>query len=290
MKFRTIFLTSLMLMVIFSCNLQKRISHDLRITTTELNEKEQRQLDSILQRGLDHEALYTIIGKIKPMSSVASFSFPIANADSLKRTKGDVLDLNTKQKYLDKIAQVQTQINTLSYPDLKFVLVPYKNANKEKRILQLSAVRVSLLDSLLRKEASFFGQFGLVPGADPATVVSVIEGCDKYERWRAYGYLFGYPEYAIDFFVHSFVMKEQTKKNLERNFFQIPSYSKAKGAFVYAYPKNHTPDKVDSTLYFRAREVLDQYKELRGNYLKPDSTLQTTKLLNDFFRIRKQTK
>ena len=155
---------------------------------------------------------------------------------------------------------------------------------KGRRTLQISVVRVSLLDSLLQKEASFFGQFGLVPGADPSVVVSTIEGCDQYERLRAYGYLFGYPEYAIDFFVDAFTVNEQTDKFVERNFFQIPAYSRDKGAFVYAYPKDHTPDKTDSTLYFRAQAVLNQYKKLRGNYLNQDSTLQSGKLLNEFFQ------
>ncbi len=289
MKIKTIFLASLVLMMIFSCSIQSRLSYNSN-TTVELSGEHQRQLDSVLQRGLDYEALYTIIGKIKPMSSVAMFSFPIANDDSLKKTKGDVLDLTTKQKYLEKIERIQSQINTLKYPDLKFVFVPYKKARKEKRLLQLSVVRLSLLDSLLHKKASFFGQFGLVPGADPAVVVSVIEGSGRYERLRAYGYLFGYPEYAVDFFVDAAVVNDQTKEFVERNFFQIPAYSRPMGAFVYAYPKEHTPDKTDSTLYFRANDVLEQYKGIRGNYLNQDSTLQAGKLLNDYFSQEEQTK
>ena len=269
-------------MVTFFCSAQVKIAHNSR-TDVVLSERQQHQLDSILQCALDFEALYTIIGDIKPMSSVASFSFPIANTDKFKRTKGDVLDLTHKQSDLDKIAEIQTLLNTLSYPDLKFILVPVRNAYKGKRVLNLSVVKVSLLDSILRDEASFFGQYGLVPGSDPAVVLTLVEGFDRYERYRAYGYLFGYPEYAIDFFVDAFVLKDSTNELIGRNFFQIPTYSKNKGAFTYAYPKDHTPDAIDSTLYFRAQTVLYHYKEQRKNYLNLDGILQSQKLLNAFF-------
>lgn len=279
---KAIFTALFVLMVTFGSCIHRPISQKTN-SDIPLSEPQQHQLDSILQCALDFEALYTIIGKIKPMSSVASFSFPIANTDSLKQTKGDVLDLTNKQRYLDKIAEIQTLLNTLNYPDLKFVLLPYRKAYNGKRTLQLSVVRVSLLDSLLRDEASFFGQYGLVPGSDPAVVLTLVERCDRYERFRAYGYLFGYPEYAIDFFVDAFAEQDRTNELLERNFFRIPTYSREKGNFVYAYPKDHTPDKIDSTLYFRAQTVLYHYKEQRGNYLNLDSTLQSRKLLNDFF-------
>ncbi len=284
MKIKKLILLSLATTIIFSCSTSSKFPRQQN-TATVFNAEQQHLLDSILERGLDYEALYTIVGEIKPMSSVASFSFPIANTDSLKKTEGDVLDLRENQKYLDKIEQLQSLVSTLDYPDLKFVLIPYKWDYKGQRTIQLSVVRVSLLNSLLEKEASFFGQFGLVPGTDPAVVVTTIEGCDNYERLRGYGYMFGYPEYAVDFFVDATVIKEQTNKFVERNFFQIPSFTRNDGTFVYAYPKEHTPDKTDSTIYYRAVEVLDQYKEIRGGYLNADSTLQSVKLLNDFFSI-----
>jgi len=198
--FKLLVLAFISLMIVVSCSVQKEIPKNAN-TLTGLSKSAQKQLDSLLQRGLDLEALYTIVGDLKPISSVASFSFPIANSDSLKRIKGDVIDITKKQHYLDKIAQLNRLVNSLNYPDLKFVLTPYRQAYKDERTLQLSVVRISKLDSLLKVKASFFGQFGLTPGADPAVVISTIEGSEPYERFRGYGYVFGYPDYAVDFYV-----------------------------------------------------------------------------------------
>lgn len=282
-------ISALILMMFFSCTTQKNITYNSN-PSYELSKQQEQLLDSILQKGLDYEALYTIIGKIKPMSSVVSFNFPIANIDSSKKTKGDVIDLDAKQKYIDKIERIQTSINSLNYPDIKFVLIPYCNAYGTRRTIQLSVVRLSLFDSVLQKKASFFSQFGFVAGADPAVVITTIENSDRYERLRAYGYLFGYPDYAIDFFVKAFESHDKTHKFVKRNFFQIPTYATKEGAFVYAYPKNYTPNNTDSTLYFKAGKVLKQYKVLRKNYLNKDSSLQSKKLLDDFFFRPKKTK
>ncbi len=279
----------LILLLLISCGTNNKLAR-IQYGTRELSSTQQELLDSILSRGLDYEALYTMIGKIKPMSSVASFTFPIANTDSLKKTKGEVLDLPRNQAYLAKIEQIQEVINTLNYPDLKFVFIPYNHAYSEKRILQLSVVRESLMNRVLHDKASFFGQFGLVPGADPAVVVSTIESSDRYERLRAYGYLFGYPEYAVDFFVDASVVNDQNGEFVERNFFQIPSFARDNGTFVYAYPQDHTPGKTDSTLFWGAQSVLAKYKEIRMHYLNQDSTLQSENLLNDFFYQEKGIK
>lgn len=283
---KQLLISALVIMLFFSCITQHKFSSPPAPISI-LGKQQEQLLDSILQAGLDYEALFTIIGKIKPMSSVAMFQFPITNTDSTKKTKGDVIDLNTKQKYLDRIETIQTVINTLNYPDIKFILTPYCNTYGANRTIQLSAVRISLLDSILTKEASFFGQFGFTAGADPATVVTTVENADRYERLRAYGYLFGYPEYAINFFVEAFETNDRTHKFTKRNFFQIPAYATDKGAFVYAYPPNHTPNNIDSTLYFKAEKVLKQYKALRKDYLNQDSTLQSKKFLDEFFRIGK---
>ncbi len=287
MNIKQVFITLIAVTLIVSCGINSKLPQNPYVTAS-LSETQQKKIDSILGRALDHEALYTIAGKIKPMSSVASFRFPIANTDSTRYSVADVLHIEEKGKYLDKIAELQLLTNSLQYPDLKFILLPFKSAYKGIRYLDLNVIRISLLDSLLNAKASFFGQFGLVPGTDPAIVLAAIENANRYERLRGYGYLFGYPDYAIDFFVEASVEQDATKKLPERNFFQIPSYSRKDGTFVYAYPKDHTPDQVDSTLYYRAKEVLEVYSGIRNNYLNPDSTLQAGKLLMDLHKQPKK--
>lgn len=239
-------------------------------------------IDSILQVGLDKEAVYTLLGKIKPMSSVTLYRMPLANTDSTKQCSPDIVDRKEKGHYLDKLTRIQKAVNEIHLPDLKFVFIPYRSNQDSSRLIQLSVIRISLLDSLLKAKESFFGQYGLVPGADPATVVSAIEHADLYERYRGYGYLFGYPDYAVDFFVETSYKNAGTKKLAPRKFFNIPTYKGEKGFFVYAYPKDQEPSsETDSVLYFRAMNVLDAYKEIRNNYMNADSTLRAYRLLLD---------
>lgn len=258
----------------------------VRFQASDLQETYQYFLiDSILQYGLDHEALYTILGDIKPMSSLVSFSFPVANTDTVSSTRGDILNRREHGVYLDSLHIIQQALNKIDLPDLRFVMSPYRASYDSDRIMQVNVIRISALDSLLKAQENFFGQFGLVPGADPAVVLNTIEFNDRYERLRGYGYLFGYPDYAIDFFVKAFHESDSTGEFVERNFFQIPTYSGAEGYFVYAYPKEHTPTvDVDSVIYYRAGQVLKEYGKIRTHYLNPDSTLQSYKLLKSMLK------
>lgn len=240
-------------------------------------------LDSILQEGLDHEALFTMLGNLKPMSSLASFSFPIANTDSTAKMSGNILSRAKHGVYLDSLYKIQKIMNKLNIPDLRFVMSSYRTPYNGIRTVHLDVIRVSALDSLLKAKESFFGQFGLVPGADPAIVVNTIEYNDRYERLRGYGYLFGYPDYAINFFVNAFLESDTTNKHVERKFFQITTYARKEGSFVYAYPKNYTPTaEIDSAIYYKAEHILQDYKNIRNHYLKSDSTLQSCKLLYEY--------
>lgn len=248
-----------------------------------MTEEQAHLLDSILQFGLDHEALYTLIGDVKPMSSLVSFYYPIANTDSSLKTKGQVLDVKAKQPYLKKIQTIQKLMAQLNFPDLDFVVLPYQSAQGEMRIVQLSVVRVSKLDSLLQKQQSFFGQFGLVPGADPVVVLSMIEGADRYERNRGYGYLFGYPDHAIDFFIDATETYDKTGDFVKRNFFNIPAYAGREGFFVYANASDYKPSIIDSTIYYKSQSILEDYSKSRSKYLNSDSTVRAYKLLQDYY-------
>jgi hypothetical protein len=281
MKQYLIALVTLFILLV-SCQQKDVQTQHLSGTTAD----EQHLLDSILQFGLDREALFTILGDVKPMSSVISFYYPIANDDSTRRTRADIVDRATHGHYLDEIRAVQRLMNGLELPDLRFIVVPYQNAQDDKRILQVSAVRISLLDSLLQKQEGFFGQFGLVPGADPNVVASVIENAGVYERYRGYGYLFGYPDHAVDFFVEASLALNTSGDFVERRFFNMPSHA-GQGYFVYANPADYAPTSVDSTIYYRAEALLSRYEDLRSQYLNADSTVQAYRLLQDFYRLKK---
>jgi len=224
-------------------------------------------IDSILNKGLSEEALFTLLGPVKPMSSLVTFRLPLVRTDTV--------DPEREAAYAKRIRDLEeltVSLNAIDLPDLRFILIPYKNASQSSRLLQVSVVRLSVLDSLLAAREDFFGRFGFVRGTAPEVVVNSIEFSDQKERWRAYGHLFGYPDYAVDFFVDAGIHHDETGEFVKRDFFQIPTYSRSDGHFVYAIPKGHRPSReVDSALYYRAKHVLDSYKAVRPKYARPDN-------------------
>lgn len=237
-------------------------------------------IDSILQKGLDREALYTLLSDIKPISSLSSFTFPIANTDSAATISGKAFDVSKNQKYLDKIVKIQNAMNRLNIPDLKFFVIPYKGARKDERIMQIYVARKSAVDRMLNENKSFFGQFGWVEGVNPEILVTANEFGFKYDRLRGFGYLFGYPAHAVDFYTEAEYRNEKKKEFVKRKFFQIPTYERESGYFVYAYPEDYTPKaEVDSALYNKSVEVLNHYKSIRKNFENKGGSLQALKLI-----------
>ncbi len=244
------------------------------------NNPVQRLADSILQIGLDHEALYTIIGRIKPMSSVLTIGYHVAVADSSRKWQQHALDLPGKQAQLDSIIRIQRAVNAMQIPGIRFFMIPYKHTHGSRRLLQVYAARVSLIDSLMSAKAAFFGQFGFVPGTDPAVIANTVEFEEQSLRQRAYGYLFGYPDHAVDFFMASTRGEAEGRDFLARDFFQIPTFSGETGHFVYAVPKGYQPrEQPDSILYRRAVQELERYRQRRGDFINPDSSLRTQELV-----------
>lgn len=265
---------------VISCNSTRNTVAELEDSAA-LSSLKQRQIDSLLQWGLEHEALYTLCANIKPISSLSSYA--LLNPDSIKKSGTTFHIGGSKSGGVDGLYDFQktvNRLNQLNIPDLTFVFVP-NSWGDDMRFIQLTVVRRSLLDKILKEKSSFFGPLGLVSGAEPHVVVSVIENLPRDERHRGYGYLFGFPDYAIDFFIKAGIEKEETGEFVERNFFRIPVYNGI-GSFVYAYPKDYTPTmETDSILYYKSQKVLNDYKTIRSKYLRNDSTLRAYELLKD---------
>lgn len=219
--------------------------------------------DSIIAYALDHEGLYSMLDTIKPISSVTFFSYAIA-----KDSTHSPMDYNiaTNKPALDSIALYQRICNQLSNDKVKLVLVPFEQPYSGKRNMEIYAVNMHKFKSKITEYASFFGQFGITPGSDPAQVITIIEYEKKYDRWRGYGYLFGYPSYAVDFFVSAGQQQDSTGQFVKRDFFRIPVYAAEQGHFTYAMPKDFKPGTTDSLLYNSAMNVLSHYKILRNKY------------------------
>jgi hemoglobin-like flavoprotein len=221
--------------------------------------------DSVLAYALDHEALYTLADTLKPISSVKFLRYAVAKDSTM--TDGDAV-VTDKDSLLQTIERYQKVCAALSTGDWQFVMMPFNRTEKNIRNMEIYVVRRSMFQKELAEHPGFWGQWGFTPSADPSVVLPVIEYETKWDRNRAYGYLFGYPDHAVNFFVEAQKTqdKDTARKLVPRDFFAIPVYAGNKGHFTYAIPKGYQPTTVDSSIYHRAAATLERYKTIRDKY------------------------
>ena len=253
----------------------------------QLTEEEQMRADSIIGYALDHEALYSLLGDLKPMSSIGfALSYPLGK-DSLQfdgqRYVVNLHDEST-QLNLNEVNSWNRVLDALSFENYQFLLIPFKQVRDGNRNMQILICRTDLLDKLLETQAPFFAQWGFVPGYDPTVVLTVVEFEQRNDRYRAYGYLFGYPEHAVDFFVDASIHYQKTDEFVTRSFFNIPVFTKEKGYFTYALPEDFKPIAKDSMLLQKASVVLKQYQSIRPAYVNKEGKLEAIRLFRDWWK------
>jgi 5'-nucleotidase (lipoprotein e(P4) family) len=242
-----------------------------------LSAEDRKLADSLMTLALDREALYTLWGDLKPISDVAFFTFPVARAASVPQGAANAVEAGNPA--LRSISRLQNVVNAMNFGDLQFFVHPFKRADSGRRYLQVAVLRKSAVAACVRRNQAFFGHFGFVPESDPVSVVMATEYEDKYDRYRAYGYLYGYPEHAVTFFVEAARAQDSTKEFVKRDFFQIPVWSGKQGHFVYAVPKGYAPADIDSAIYNAAAVILEQYRAIRPQFMNADSSLRAVELL-----------
>lgn len=285
-------LSFLLILWLFSCAGAQLPSQEKTSFTQldELSAEERSMANDLLSFGLEHEAVYTMLGSLKPMSSLGySLSYPIAKKTSMADGDKHVVQVavDSVSQALDELNQWHNIVSKLSNNELQFVLIPYKNTWKEKRNLQILVCNRTRFSQVLEENESFFGQWGFTANSDPAVVLTTIEFESKNDRYRAYGYLFGYPEHAVDFFVEASIAEEETGEFVKRDFFQIPVSASETGYFTYATPKGYTPTKVDSSIYRAANAIQKSYQNLKKQHLLPNGNLNAIGLLSDYLRQTK---
>ncbi len=224
--------------------------------------------DSLLAYALDHEALYTLADTLKPMSSVKFLRYAIAKDSSMQ--DGDAVVIQN-DSLINLIDQYNAVCKALSNDIWQFVMVPFQRTEKHMRNLEIYVIRKAQFAQTIKQYQSFFGQWGFTPNTNPAVVLSVIEYETKWDRNRAYGYLFGYPAYAVDFFVEANKIQQAdiNKKMVPRHFFAVPVFAGNQGYFTYAMPKTHQPSALDSAIYYQAKQTLMKYQSRRAAYSVP---------------------
>jgi hypothetical protein len=208
---------------------------------------ERDQFRELLVKALDREALYTLVGGLKPMSTgIWQGRIDIAAADTAEivRIRRALAPLRNQTYYAD----VQT----------------FATAHDGKRHVEAYIVHRAALAAMLRREAAFWSPLGITPCTHPAEIVAIVDRLPRADRWRAYGLLFGYPNYAIDFFVEATERAREPGAEAgpgkDREFYHVPTASAVQGQFTWAVPIGHVERDEDRAIRERAAAILAAYR------------------------------
>lgn len=253
---------------------------------------ERKQAEELLLKALDEAALYTIVGGLKPMSSgFQSFQMQIALPRvELTEAEKTVAELAAKQaealnddekrrlaqskqaverrQSLDKINETRRILEHWRCGDEIFADVQHFTRPFDgKRFFDAVVFSRPRLRETLSEKADFFSRWGITPDSHPLEVLYAVDGDQTGARFGGYGYLFGYPDTAVRFFVEAAAQEEFTGKFVERDFYSIPTFAKPTNSFVYAVPKGYTEQEIDKNLRARAERILAAYKKRRAEYV-----------------------
>jgi hypothetical protein len=229
--------------------------------------------ERILLEFSDREGLYTLAGGLKPVSSdVRNLQLRIApTLDTARLAELERLRVIAPALRCGELG-VFVQVFSAVFPGRDSSLV--------RSASMVLYHRQSLRDAIAR-HASFFAHLGVTTSADPRDVVGAVENAPQADRWRGYGYLFGYPDDAVDFFVQAGVEGERSKEIVPRDFRRVETFTKfperqggplVQSSFVYAVPKGAAESAADRALREAAAPRFARYLTLRAQFIKPDSS------------------
>ena len=223
----------------------------------------------LIRNAADQEALYTLAGGLKPMSSgIWQGSFEL--------DAPDLTELRDVRRALAPLC------NDVWYADVQI----FKNTNDGERQVQAFVVHRESLARMIERHKTFWNPQGITPCTHPAEIVAIVDRMPRADRWRGYGYLFGYPDHAVDFFVEAGLALDDGREvgpGKDREFIQIPTQVADSGRFTYAVPPGHVPIQADQALAENAGLILTAYEQRRHRLVDVDDTVKALLQLNRQF-------
>lgn len=218
------------------------------------NKQEKEILEYIIEKGLQREAIYTIYSPIKPMSTIGDYrvDYKLEYSDSKFKAQIDTINL------------LESIVENSKFKPIEFQIYPFNSTWDSIRTYHFCVLRKDLVSKLLEDKKDFFSSLSINQDTDYKTMLIKIENANMPDRYRALGYLFGYPDYAVDFFVEASVKGKESGELVPRQFFQIPTLKSKTGHFVYALPLDYKIGQADSLLYKKAEETLEKFKRERA--------------------------
>ncbi|MEM6315572.1 MAG: hypothetical protein AAF743_15900 [Planctomycetota bacterium] len=222
----------------------------------------------LLRNAADHEALFTLAGGLKPMSSgIWQGSFAVDEPD------------------LSELSRVRTALTPLRNDTWYADVQVFEKVHEGERFADAYIVHRVALARMIERLEPFWRQWGITPQTHPAEVVAVVERMPRGDRWRGYGYLFGYPDAAVDFFVKAGLETDDDEigPGQDRKFVQIPTFAAAAGRFTYAVPFDHVPTVADDVLAAEAQRILAVYTERRDTLQDVPTMMEELAQMNERF-------
>ena len=204
-----------------------------------------------LLAAMDGEALYSILDTIKPVSSgIHNLAFSIKSPDltALEQARR-VAEVLRCGEHLTSLVQI------------------FAMASQAERFAELMLINRAEFDAKLASERGFFARFGLSPGIAPAQALAIIEHLPRADRYRGYGLLFGFPTFAVDFFVEATQPGADIGPGKDREFYSVPVFKGPKGHFVWAVPLGASERPENKAIADRAAPVLRDYTAYREKYI-----------------------
>ncbi len=226
----------------------------------------QDRAETLLLKALDGEALYTIAADIKPMSSGISSLQVDASAP-------DLAEADTLRRILE---------TWTCGGEIRATLHHFAAVYNGKRPLDAVVFNVPRMRALVADRAAFFGPYGVSPAGDPLEALMAVEYDQTSARLRGYGYFFGYPDYAVDFFVQASDSQKATGIFVERDFISLPAVL-GERHFVYAAPKGHALNDADKALRARVDKVYADYVTRRARHITGGNASGVLPLLREWF-------
>lgn len=224
-------------------------------STAGLSLEDAARSEQLLLAALDSEALYTLIGDLKPVSEgFFQASFPV------------------NPPVLDELQWVKRVLaNWKCGTEIEAGALVFGKLQKGERYFSAWVARRSPLDSTLNQQSEFFGTLGLSSVERSEVVLLSIERAETPgDRWRGFGLVFGYPQDAVEFFVRAGNHQAETGEFVQRDFRNYPTFSRETGGFVYAVPKLSPESNQETQIRTRTGQVLEAYRQRRELYIGPD--------------------
>ncbi len=210
--------------------------------------------ESLFLRLMDSEALYTAAGGAKPASS-GFVRFQLAEGSPLDAIDRVRRVLEAFRCGGDLLATVHRFQRT--YPDRN---------GKPSRFYEGIVMHRSAVRRTVERHRAFFASLGVSPHSHPLEVLMAVEDAPDESRWRGYGYLFGYPDEAVEFFVAAGIREKQEQARVPRRFISMPTFARAERGVVYAVAEDAEESEQDRRLRQQLERILAEYRERRQRH------------------------